>query len=71
MTTVCRDASMMGMRRKIDGLSIEQIQAMPKDELNLPAKMIDFLEVLKKVSPSVSKNDLIKYEEWMAEYGST
>lgn len=71
VTTVCRDASMMGMRRKIDGLSIEQIQAMPKDELNLPAKMIDFLEVLKKVSPSVSKNDLIKYEEWMAEYGST
>lgn len=71
MTTVCRDASMMGMRRKIDGLSIEQIQAMPKDELNLPAKMIDFLDVLKKVSPSVSKNDLVKYEDWMAEYGST
>lgn len=71
VTTVCRDASMMGMRRKIDGLSIEQIQAIPKDELNLPAKMIDFLEVLKKVSPSVSKNDLIKYEEWMAEFGST
>lgn len=71
VTTVCRDASMMGMRRKIDGLTIEQIQALPKDELNLPAKMEDFLEVLKKVSPSVSKNDLIKYEQWMAEFGST
>lgn len=62
---------MMGMRRKIDGLSIEEIQALPKDELNLPAKMIDFLEVLKKVSPSVSKQDLVKYEQWMADFGST
>ena len=68
---MCRDASMMGMRRKIDGLSIEEIQALPKDELNLPAKMIDFLEVLKKVSPSVSKADLVKYEQWMNEFGST
>jgi len=61
----------MGMRRKIEGLSIEEIQALPKDELNLPAKMIDFLEVLKKVSPSVSKTDLVKYEQWMSEFGST
>ena len=62
---------MMGMRRKIDGLSIEEIQALPKDVLNLPAKMLDFLEVLKKVSPSVSKTDLEKYEQWMTEFGST
>lgn len=67
VTTVCRDASMMGMRRKIEGLSIEQIQAIPKEELNMPAKMEDFVDVLKKVSPSVSKNDLEKYEKWMAE----
>jgi katanin p60 ATPase-containing subunit A1 len=71
VTIVCRDASMMGMRRKIEGLSIEQIQAMAKEELNLPAKMEDFLQVLKRVSPSVSKNDLEKYEQWMAEFGST
>lgn len=44
---------------------------MPKEELNLPAKMQDFLEVLKRVSPSVSKNDLEKYEKWMQEFGST
>jgi katanin p60 ATPase-containing subunit A1 len=71
VTTVCRDASMMGMRRLIEGLSIEQIQAIPKENLNIPAKMNDFLEVLKKVSPSVSKNDLEKYEKWMQEFGST
>lgn len=51
--------------------SKSKIQAMPKEELNLPAKMEDFLEVLKRVSPSVSKNDLEKYEKWMQEFGST
>jgi katanin p60 ATPase-containing subunit A1 len=71
VTTVCRDASMMGMRRRIEGLSIEEITAIPKEDLNMPAKMADFLEVITKVSPSVSKNDLEKYEKWMAEFGST
>ncbi len=71
ITTVCRDTSMMGMRRIIDGLSIEQIQLISKDELNLPCKMMDFLEVIKKVSPSVGQKDLEKYEQWMQEFGST
>ena len=71
VTTVCRDAAMMGMRRKIEGKSIEEIQAMRKEELNLPATMIDFEEVLKRVSPSVSKDVLEKYEKWMQEFGST
>jgi katanin p60 ATPase-containing subunit A1 len=71
ITTVCRDASMMDMRRRIDGLSIEEIQAMPKDNLNFTTKMSDFMETLRKVSPSVSKGDLEKYEKWMAEFGST
>jgi katanin p60 ATPase-containing subunit A1 len=62
---------MMDMRRRIDGLSIEEIQAMPKDNLNFMTKMSDFMETLGKVSPSVSKSDLEKYEKWMAEFGST
>ena len=70
ITTVCRDASMMGMRRKIEGMTIEDIQKLSKDELNIPAKMQDFLEVLKRVSPSVCKADLEKYEKWMQDFGS-
>ena len=31
----------------------------------------EVLDVIKKVSPSVSKNDLEKYEKWMMEFGST
>jgi katanin p60 ATPase-containing subunit A1 len=71
ITTVCRDTSMMGMRRKIDGLSIEQIQALSKDDIDIPCKKSDFLEVLKRVSASVGQKDLKKYNKWMTEFGST
>ena len=70
LTTVCRDASMMGMRRKIDGLSIEQIQLIPKELLNIATKMEDFEQVLLRVKPSVCKSELEKYENWIKEFGS-
>ncbi|CAF0777094.1 unnamed protein product [Brachionus calyciflorus] len=70
ITMVCRDASMMAMRLKIEGLTIEQIQTMSKDDLNLPTKMNDFMHVLTRINPSVSKNDLQRYEQWMKEFGS-
>ncbi|RNA44814.1 katanin p60 ATPase-containing subunit A-like 1 isoform X1 [Brachionus plicatilis] len=67
---VCRDASMMGLRRKIDGLSVEEIRTLPNDELNVPIRMKDFVDVLQKINPSVSKSDLSKYESWIKEFGS-
>jgi katanin p60 ATPase-containing subunit A1 len=71
ITTVCRDAAMMDMRRRIEGLSIEEIQALRNENFTLITTMNDFLETLGKVSPSVSKNDLEKYEKWMEEFKST
>ncbi|RNA39867.1 katanin p60 ATPase-containing subunit A-like 1 isoform X1, partial [Brachionus plicatilis] len=65
ITTVCRDSSMIGMRRKIEIMTIEDIQKLSKDELNIPAKMVDFLDVLKRVSPSVCRADLEKYNQAM------
>ncbi|KAH3726146.1 katanin p60 ATPase-containing subunit A1-like isoform X2 [Dreissena polymorpha] len=70
ITNVCRDAAMMSFRRRIKGLSPEQIKEIPKEELNLPTSMEDFMEAKKKVNKSVSKDDLKKYEEWMKEFGS-
>lgn len=61
---------MMSFRRRIKGLSPEEIRRIPKEELNLPTSMEDFLEAKKKVNKSVSKDDLKKYEEWMQEFGS-
>uniref|UniRef100_A0A668RX73 Katanin p60 subunit A1 n=1 Tax=Oreochromis aureus TaxID=47969 RepID=A0A668RX73_OREAU len=70
ITNVCRDASMMAMRRRIQGLSPEEIRALSKEELQMPVTMEDFTLTLKKISKSVSAADLEKYEAWMAEFGS-
>ncbi|XP_041055746.1 katanin p60 ATPase-containing subunit A-like 1 isoform X2 [Carcharodon carcharias] len=70
ITNVCRDASMMAMRRRIQGLSPEEIKALSKEELQMPVTMDDFELSLKKISKSVSASDLEKYATWMAEFGS-
>ncbi|XP_031427649.1 katanin p60 ATPase-containing subunit A-like 1 [Clupea harengus] len=70
ITNVCRDAAMMAMRRRIQGLSPEEIRALSKEELQMPVTMEDFELTLKKISKSVSSADLEKYESWMAEFGS-
>ncbi|KAF5285272.1 hypothetical protein FQR65_LT13286 [Abscondita terminalis] len=71
ITNVCRDASMMSMRRKIFGLKPDQIKQLPKEELDLPVTVRDFEEALLKNNKSVSKEDLDKYNKWMNEYGSS
>ena len=60
----------MSMRRRIKGLTPEQIRNLPKEELDLPVNMNDFEDALKKVSKSVSEADIKKYEDWMKEFGS-
>lgn len=71
ITNVCRDASMMAMRRRINGLTPEEIRKLSKEELELPVSADDFEEAIRKINKSVSKEDLEKYEKWMAEFGST
>ncbi|KAJ8709257.1 hypothetical protein PYW07_009083 [Mythimna separata] len=71
ITNVCRDASMMSMRRKIAGLKPEQIKQLAKEELDLPVTKQDFMEALSKCNKSVSKGDIQKYLAWMDEFGSS
>uniref|UniRef100_A0A672MEX2 Katanin p60 ATPase-containing subunit A1 n=1 Tax=Sinocyclocheilus grahami TaxID=75366 RepID=A0A672MEX2_SINGR len=70
ITYVCRDASLMAMRRRIEGLTTEEIQNLSKDAMHMPTTMENFETALKKVSKSVSAADLEKYEKWIAEFGS-
>jgi len=70
ITNVCRDACMMVMRRRIQGLTPEQIRSLSGDELDLPVTFTDFEEAMRKINKSVSQDDLKKYEKWMTEYGS-
>lgn len=71
ITNVCRDASMMSMRRKIAGLKPEQIRQLATEEVDLPVSTQDFADAISKCNKSVSKADLEKYEKWMKEFGSS
>ncbi|KAM9315694.1 katanin p60 ATPase-containing subunit A1 [Gastrophryne carolinensis] len=70
ITNVCRDASLMAMRRRIEGLTPEEIRNLSKDDMHMPTTMEDFEMALKKVSKSVSASDIEKYEKWIEEFGS-
>ncbi|XP_073846387.1 katanin p60 [Musca autumnalis] len=71
ITNVCRDASMMSMRRRIAGLTPEEIRQLAKEEVDLPVSKHDFMEAISRCNKSVSQADLDKYEKWMAEFGSS
>ena len=60
----------MAMRRCIQGLTPDQIKQLSQEQLDLPTSMDDFQTALKKVSKSVSADDLAKYEKWMKDFGS-
>ena len=81
ITNVCRDASMMSMRRLMEdqemrsliqekGLS--ELRQMPnlKEKLDLPTTHSDLVTAIQRCSKSVSNDDLIKYEKWMEDFGS-
>eukprot|EP00474_Spongospora_subterranea_P010715 CRZ11173.1 hypothetical protein [Spongospora subterranea] len=71
ITNVCRDASMMWVRRRFHGLSREEMHKLDKNELvQLPVSNADFQQALEKVSRSVSASDTHKFEKWMTEFGS-
>eukprot|EP01114_Cavostelium_apophysatum_P024673 TRINITY_DN9732_c0_g1_i1.p1 TRINITY_DN9732_c0_g1~~TRINITY_DN9732_c0_g1_i1.p1 ORF type:complete len:558 (+),score=143.37 TRINITY_DN9732_c0_g1_i1:106-1779(+) len=70
ITSVCRDASFMAMRKRIFGLTAEQIRALSKEEMDLPVTKADFESALAKVNRSVGASDIKKHEEWRAEFGS-
>ena len=67
---VCRDASMMPMRRLILDKSPEQIRALKEaGELDCSLAAADFRESVARTKPSVC--DPARYEAWSAEFAST
>ena len=58
------------MRRKIAGKTPQEIKAMRKEEIDTPISMDDFAQATKRISTSVSRDDVVKHEQWLAEFGS-
>jgi len=71
ISNVCRDAAMMPMRRKLasGNFNINDIQNM-QSEIDVPLTMQDFLDAIKNIQKSVSKDQLKDYADWMKEFGS-
>ena len=61
----------MSIRRRIAGLRPEEIKTVPRRELVAPTSMADFQKAIGNVSKSVSAAEIIRYEKWMAEFGSS
>ncbi|MFH4979076.1 hypothetical protein AB6A40_005785 [Gnathostoma spinigerum] len=70
ITNVCREAAMMSMRARIANLSAEEIRALSQEEIDLPITASDFSHAIEHTSPSVSRDDIIRYEQWMKEFGA-
>merc|ERR1719198_1469242 len=70
--SVCRDASMIPMRRAITGKSPAEVKDMQKrGKLDLKLENSDFFDAIGQVKASVSTTDLDRYEKWEKEFGST
>lgn len=74
VTSVCREAAMMGLRKRmqkarLEGISVAKMQV-NKDDVDLPVTQPDFLESLKNVCRSVGTEDLQTFVDWMKEFGS-
>lgn len=67
---VCRDAAFNGMRRQTAGRTLEEMRKLQTSQLQVPVLMEDFYQALDKISPSVSKADIKKYQGWLKEFGS-
>ncbi|XP_039490613.1 katanin p60 ATPase-containing subunit A1 isoform X4 [Drosophila santomea] len=70
ISNVCRDASMMAMRRLISGRTPDQIKQIRREEVDQPITLQDFQDARLRTKKSVSADDVARFEKWMEEYGS-
>ena len=77
ISNVCREASLMQMRRKLmktgGRLNFAALKSNPSElenELDAPVSQSDFETAIKNISKSVSPNDLKKYEDFTKEYSN-
>ena len=75
IANVCREASLMPMRRNLianKGRNIEELVNDPdfRNKIEAPIGMSDLLEAIGNISKSVSQKDLEVYDKWTAEFSS-
>jgi katanin p60 ATPase-containing subunit A1 len=76
LNNVCRDASMMPLRRTLLNLKESKESRVKMEEMgdmlkDIPISMQDLMEAIDAVKPTNSKEKLDRYKKWMEEFGST
>ena len=72
ITSLCRDAAMMPMRRAIKGLTKEEIRALGAGDTSaLPISQQDLEQAAARVNKSVGAADIEKHKRWLKEFGAT
>lgn len=70
ITNVCRDASFMSMRKRIKGLTPEEIRSLPPEEMDRPVTREDLLEALQNTCSSIDAEQIAQHEAWNKEFGA-
>nr|XP_040567392.1 katanin p60 ATPase-containing subunit A1-like [Lepeophtheirus salmonis] len=70
ITTICRDAAFMSLRNILKDKPLEEIKNITTKDVDNPISMEDLNEACKRCNRSVVETDLIKFDEWMTQYGS-
>jgi katanin p60 ATPase-containing subunit A1 len=71
ITNICRDASMMAMRRAIEGKTPAEIKCLSQEQMEMPVTQRDFEAAVSKVQSSVSEADIAKHMNWKDEFGAS
>mmetsp|Transcript_8673 Transcript_8673/g.36145 ORF Transcript_8673/g.36145 Transcript_8673/m.36145 type:complete len:478 (-) Transcript_8673:113-1546(-) len=71
ITNVCRDASFMSMRKRIKGLTPEEIRSLPPEEMDRPVTREDLIEALRNTSSSIDAEQIAQHEAWNKEFGAS
>eukprot|EP00906_Rhabdomonas_costata_P011451 RCo016322 len=73
ITCVCRDASMMKLRRLIRDKTKDELRQLGQqvDQIELPVNMADFEMAVQKTPSSVNQTQIQKYHKWMEEFGTS
>ena len=75
ISNVCREASLMQMRRRLLNNSGDILNIINKPnfekEIQAPISESDLIDSLKNISKSVSKKDLDEYDKWTTEFKSS
>ena len=71
ITNLCRDAAMMGMRRMIRNIPLEELKQIKREEIDKPITMEDFEAAMARCKKTSSEIEVKKYEEWMEKHGSS